>query len=445
MELKVYFETLGCAKNQVDTEVMVGIMSENKYYATADPGEADVIVVNTCGFIESAKTESVETILDLSEYKKAGVCKALVVTGCLAERYAADLKAEIPEVDAFIGTTQFDKILPIVEGIFGRGLTQIHIGDIDKNFEENLPRVLSTPSHMAYLKISEGCDNLCTYCIIPKLRGKYRSRKMEDIVAEAKGLVKQGVQELIIIAQDTTRYGIDLYDEYRLAELLEALDKIEGLKWIRLQYMYPDVIDTKLIDAIANLDKVVKYVDMPIQHGSDTVLKRMNRRTDQAHIRRVVNELREKVDEISVRTTLIVGFPGETQEEFADLKAFIEEMKFDRLGVFAYSQEEDTPAAKMPNQVDDEIKEQRRGEIMAAQMIISEARMTGMVGKNMEVLVEELAQDDEEGLVYIGRSSFDAPEIDGVVYVHAKNNLEIGSFVHVNITDALEYDLIGEI
>jgi len=445
MELKVYFETLGCAKNQVDTEVMVGIMSENKYYATADPGEADVIVVNTCGFIESAKTESVETILDLSEYKKAGVCKALVVTGCLAERYAADLKAEIPEVDAFIGTTQFDKILPIVEGIFGRGLTQIHIGDIDKNFEENLPRVLSTPSHMAYLKISEGCDNLCTYCIIPKLRGKYRSRKMEDIVAEAKGLVKQGVQELIIIAQDTTRYGIDLYDEYRLAELLEALDKIEGLKWIRLQYMYPDVIDTKLIDAIANLDKVVKYVDMPIQHGSDTVLKRMNRRTDQAHIRRVVNELREKVDEISVRTTLIVGFPGETQEEFSDLKAFIEEMKFDRLGVFAYSQEEDTPAAKMPNQVDDEIKEQRRGEIMAAQMIISEARMTGMVGKNMEVLVEELAQDDEEGLVYIGRSSFDAPEIDGVVYVHAKNNLEIGSFVHVNITDALEYDLIGEI
>jgi len=445
MELKVYFETLGCAKNQVDTEVMVGIMSENKYYATADPGEADVIVVNTCGFIESAKTESVETILDLSEYKKAGVCKALVVTGCLAERYAADLKAEIPEVDAFVGTTQFDKILPIVEGIFGRGLTQIHIGDIDKNFEENLPRVLSTPSHMAYLKISEGCDNLCTYCIIPKLRGKYRSRKMEDIVAEAKGLVKQGVQELIIIAQDTTRYGIDLYDEYRLAELLEALDKIEGLKWIRLQYMYPDVIDTKLIDAIANLDKVVKYVDMPIQHGSDTVLKRMNRRTDQAHIRRVVNELREKVDEISVRTTLIVGFPGETQEEFSDLKAFIEEMKFDRLGVFAYSQEEDTPAAKMPNQVDDEIKEQRRGEIMAAQMIISEARMTGMVGKNMEVLVEELAQDDEEGLVYIGRSSFDAPEIDGVVYVHAKNNLEIGSFVHVNITDALEYDLIGEI
>lgn len=445
MELKVYFETLGCAKNQVDTEVMVGIMSENKYFATPDPSEADVIVVNTCGFIESAKTESVETILDLSEYKKEGNCKALVVTGCLAERYAADLKAEIPEVDAFVGTTQFDKILPIVEGIFGRGLTQIHIGDIDKNFEENLPRVLSTPSHMAYLKISEGCDNLCTYCIIPKLRGKYRSRKLEDIVAEAKGLVQQGVKELIIIAQDTTRYGIDLYDEYRLAELLEELNKIEGLKWIRLQYMYPDVIDTKLIDAIAKLDKVVKYVDMPIQHGSDTVLKRMNRRTDQAHIRRVVNELREKIDEVSVRTTLIVGFPGETEEEFEDLKAFIEEMKFDRLGVFAYSQEEDTPAAKMPNQVEDELKEERRGKIMASQMVISEARMSGMVGKTMEVLVEEVAQDDEEGLVYIGRSSFDAPEIDGVVYVHAENKIEIGSFVHVNITDALEYDLIGEI
>lgn len=445
MELKVYFETLGCAKNQVDTEVMVGIMSENKYFATADPQEADVIVINTCGFIESAKTESVETILDLSEYKEHGKCKALVVTGCLAERYAESLKAEIPEVDAFVGTTQFDQILPIVEGIFGRGLTQIHIGDIDKSFEENLPRVLSTPKHMAYLKISEGCDNLCTYCIIPKLRGKYRSRHMEDIVLEAQKLVAEGVKELIIIAQDTTRYGIDLYDDYKLAELLEELNKIEGLKWIRLQYMYPDVIDEKLIGAIASLDKVVKYVDMPIQHASDSVLKRMNRRTDQAQIRRVVTSLRDKVPHISIRTTLIVGFPGETKEEYEALKSFVEEMKFDRLGVFAYSQEEDTPAAKMPGQVEEDIKSERRDGIMATQISISEERMNGLVGQNLEVVIEEVAQDDQEGLVYIGRSSFDAPEIDGVVYVHARSKQEIGSFVHVNITDALEYDLIGEI
>ncbi|WP_430882733.1 30S ribosomal protein S12 methylthiotransferase RimO [Fusibacter sp. JL216-2] len=445
MELKVYFETLGCAKNQVDTEVMVGIMSENKYFAIADPQEADVIVINTCGFIESAKTESVETILDLSEYKEHGKCKALVVTGCLAERYAESLKAEIPEVDAFVGTTQFDQILPIVEGIFGRGLTQIHIGDIDKSFEENLPRVLSTPKHMAYLKISEGCDNLCTYCIIPKLRGKYRSRHMEDIVLEAQKLVAEGVKELIIIAQDTTRYGIDLYDDYKLAELLEELNKIEGLKWIRLQYMYPDVIDEKLIGAIASLDKVVKYVDMPIQHASDSVLKRMNRRTDQAQIRRVVTSLRDKVPHISIRTTLIVGFPGETKEEYEALKSFVEEMKFDRLGVFAYSQEEDTPAAKMPGQVEEDIKSERRDGIMATQISISEERMNGLVGQNLEVVIEEVAQDDQEGLVYIGRSSFDAPEIDGVVYVHARSKQEIGSFVHVNITDALEYDLIGEI
>jgi ribosomal protein S12 methylthiotransferase len=445
MNLKVYFETLGCAKNQVDTEIMVGIMSENKYFATSNPEEADVIVVNTCGFIESAKTESVETILDMSSYKTEGHCKALVVTGCLAERYAESLKAEIPEVDAFIGTTQFDQILPVVEAIFGKGLTQIRTGDIDKNIEENLPRVLSTPDHMAFLKISEGCDNLCTYCIIPKLRGKYRSRKMEDIVSEAKGLASKGVQELIIIAQDTTRYGIDLYGSYQLSELLEQLNEIGGIKWIRIQYMYPDVIDEKLIDTIARLDKVVKYVDMPIQHGADSVLKRMNRRTDQAHIRNVVQMLRKKVPQVSIRTTLIVGFPGETDAEFEELKAFVEEMAFDRLGAFAYSKEEDTPAAKMNHQVDEAIKQERLGKIMATQLDISQARMQKKVGQTIEVIIEEIAQDDAEGRVYIGRSAVDAPEIDGVVYVHASKPLEIGSFVHVNISDALEYDLIGEI
>ncbi len=441
MEYNVYFETLGCSKNQVDTETMLGIMTKNDYRITSNPQEAHVIVVNTCGFIEAAKTESIETILEFAPLKEEAVCQALIVTGCLSERYAEQLKAELPEVDALIGTTKFDEILVVIEELLEGATPMIRTGDIDKDISEALPRVLSTPEHYAFLKIAEGCDNLCTYCIIPQLRGKFRSRKMEDILAEAQRLADQGVKELIVIAQDTTRYGVDLYGELRLPELVRELNKVEGIEWIRIQYLYPDVIGDELIQAMAESDKVVKYFDMPIQHASDSVLRRMNRRTTKEHIESVITRIRKAMPDATLRTTLIVGFPGETQEEFEELKDFVSRMSFDRLGVFAYSQEEDTPAAIMPDQVEEETKEERREEIMAVQMRISADRMYKWVGKSMKVLVEEIA---EPGAIYIGRSAYDAPEVDGVVYVHTDQELSLGHFVSVTITDAMEYDRIGE-
>ncbi len=442
MNYKVYFETLGCSKNQVDTEVMIGLMTQNDYYFTNDVEEAQIIVVNTCGFIESAKVESINTILELLEHKKEGNCQVFVVTGCMAERYSEDLVKELPEVDAFVGTTKFDEILPIVDEVLKSGDISVNTGDIDKNFDENLPRHLLTPDHFAYLKIAEGCDNFCTYCIIPKLRGKFRSRKMEDVVSEAKRLADRGVKELIIIAQDTTRYGLDLYGEYKLADLLKELNDIEGIKWIRLQYCYPDVIDQKLIDAIANLDKVVKYLDIPIQHGSDSVLKRMNRRTTKAHIRETIKTLRELIPNIVIRTTLIVGFPGETEEEFNELLELVKELEFDKLGAFTYSMEEDTAAALLPNQVDEEIKSERHARILEEQMYISQKRLESFIGREIEVVIEEDVDGEE---VYVARSSQDAPEVDGVVYLNTDKEFNIGDFVKVKVIDSMEYDLIGEI
>lgn len=442
MNYKVYFETLGCSKNQVDTEVMIGLMTQNDYYFTNDVEEANVIVVNTCGFIESAKVESINTILELVEHKKDGNCEVFVVTGCMAERYSSDLVEELPEVDAFVGTTKFDEILPIVDEVLKSGKSSVTTGDIDKNFDENLPRHLLTPDHFAYLKIAEGCDNFCTYCIIPKLRGKFRSRKIEDVLAEAKRLAEGGVKELIIIAQDTTRYGLDIYGEYKLADLLEELNAIEGIKWIRLQYCYPDVIDQKLISAIANCEKVVKYLDIPIQHGSDSVLKRMNRRTTKAHIRETIENLRALVPNIVIRTTLIVGFPGETEEEFIELLDFVNELKFDKLGAFTYSMEEDTAAALLPNQLDDEVKTERHAKILEAQMYISQKKLEGFMGREIEVVIEEDVEGEE---VYVARSSQDAPEVDGVVYVNTTKKFNIGDFVTVKVIDSMEYDLIGEI
>lgn len=441
MNINVHFETLGCPKNQVDSEVMIGIMEGKSFYVTSDPLEAEVIVVNTCGFIESAKEESINTILELLQYKSIGKCQYFIVAGCLVERYSADLKNEIPEIDGFIGTTQFENIFEIVTELMNgaeRGI--VRVGEIDKHLKEDVPRILTTPSYFAYLKISEGCDNKCTYCIIPKLRGKYRSRERDVIIKEAKLLASQGVKELIIIAQDTTRYGIDLYGDYELYKLLEALNDVEGIEWIRLQYCYPDVIDDRLINAIATLPKVAKYIDMPIQHASDSVLKRMNRRTSKDQIRTVVNKLREKCPEIAIRTTIIVGFPGETEDEFKELVEFVKEIKFEKLGAFAYSLEEDTAAAKMDNHLPEDIKEARKNELLGIQMAISESACYNKVGKNVDVLIEELVPD--EG-IYIGRSQQDAPEIDGVVYVHTKEQLKIGSIYTVKITDALEYDLIG--
>lgn len=441
MTYKVFFETLGCAKNQVDSEVMIGLLDQNSYFMTPNPEEADIIVVNTCGFIESAKAESVETILELAQYKAEGKCQMLVVTGCLAERYADSLKEELPEVDVFVGTGSFDEIIPIIDRAFkGEGVL-IEKGDINKQFSELLPRILSTPSHMAYLKIAEGCDNCCTYCIIPKLRGSYRSRRMEDVVYEAKYLVSQGVKELIIIAQDITRFGEDLYGQYRLADLLRELNALEGLKWIRLQYCYPDIVDETLIKAIAECDKVAKYIDIPIQHCNDRILKLMNRKTSKASIVGLIEMLRSYVPDIAIRSTLIAGFPGETEEEFEELLEFVKTMKLDKLGAFAYSIEEDTAAAKLGGQLDEETKAARRDAILETQMHVSHEKMLSHVGKTLEVVIEETVPGEN---IFIGRTQFDAPEIDGVVYVHTDQVLEIGTFVMVTITDAMEYDLIGE-
>lgn len=444
MRYKVFFETLGCAKNQVDTEVMIGLLDQNSYILTQDVTQADIIAVNTCGFIESAKAESIETILELSSYKENGKCQMLIVTGCLAERYAEELKKEIPEVDVFVGTGSFDEIIPIIDKALRQERqdgAMIQKSSIDKDFSEALPRILMTPAYMAYLKIAEGCDNCCTYCIIPKLRGKYRSRKFEDVLIEAKNLVAKGVKELVIIAQDITRFGVDLYGEYRLADLLYALNEIEGLKWVRLQYCYPDVVDDKLIEAIAKCEKVAKYIDIPIQHCNDTMLKRMNRTTSKAAIVSLITKLRAAVPDISIRTTLIAGFPGETQEMFDELLEFVKEMRFDKLGAFAYSLEEDTAAVKLPDHLEEEVKAQRRDAILEIQQQISTELMYQKVGKTLEVVIEELVPGEA---IYVGRSMYDAPDIDGVVYVHTDRALRVGQYVLVKITDALEYDLIGE-
>lgn len=439
MMLKVYIETLGCAKNQVDSEVMMGLLQKHGFILEQDESVADIIIVNTCGFINDAKQESIDTILALAKYKEHGQCKLLIVAGCLGERYNDELLKELPEVDGIVGTGNFPQVVEIVNKTL-MGEKTVKYGDINVVFDENMPRILSSPSYSAYLKIAEGCDNFCTYCIIPKLRGKYRSRDMQDILKEAKELASQGVKEIIVIAQDTSNYGIDLYGEIKIAELLDELNKVEGIEWIRLLYCYPDKIDEKLIDAIKNNEKVCKYIDMPIQHCSDNILKLMNRNTNKKHIVDVISKLREKVSDISLRTTLIVGFPGETQEDFNELRDFVEEMKFDKLGVFAYSKEEDTAAEKLPNHLDEETKIKRQEEIMAIQKNISFEKNNEKIGKIYDILIEEKEADN----VYSGRSMYDIPEVDGIVYVNTSKDLKAGQMVKVEITDAFEYDLIGE-
>lgn len=437
----VFIETLGCSKNQVDSEIMMGLFQDHAYYMTSEVDKADIIVVNTCGFIESAKEESIQTILDMTSYKQAGTCKYLLVTGCLAERYANELLKELPEVDAFVGTTAFDAITAIVTQLENQGETIQQTGNIDKVFSENLPRRLSTPSHYAFLKIAEGCDNVCTYCIIPKLRGKYRSRPIEAIVSEAKNLVAQGVKELIVIAQDTTRYGVDLYGAYKLGELLEALNAIEDLKWIRLQYMYPDIVDEDLIMTIARLDKVVKYLDIPVQHASDSILKRMARHTTRQDILNLVTMARKHMPQVTLRTTVIVGFPGETDEDFQTLLDFVEICRFDRLGAFKYSKEEDTPAYLLDGHIDEDMKQERYEKLMFLQQEISEELMSLRIGQTLEVVIEELTDDPT---IFIGRTGQDAPEVDGLCYVKSTKPLEVGTFVLVKINDAMEFDIMGE-
>lgn len=439
MNKSVFISTLGCSKNLVDSEVMLNILLENGLQKVDSPRLADIAVINTCGFIESAKEESINEILEIAKYKQIGKLKYLIVTGCLSQRYSEELKKELPEVDSFLGTTSFEHIYNIIQGL-ELGENNSLILDINHDLKPDSKRSLLTEKYTAFLKIAEGCDNLCTYCIIPKLRGKYRSRKLEDIVKEAKELAASGVKEIILIAQDTTKYGMDIYNEKSLPRLLRELNAIEDLNWIRFLYSYPEDIDLDLILAVKESDKVCSYFDMPIQHSHDQVLKRMNRKTTGKHIEDTIALIRAHIPEAVLRTTLITGFPGETDEEFDALYDFVKKIEFDRLGVFAYSKEEGTPAAIMSGQVAEEIKEERKNKIMQLQQEISLRKNQALIGKDFEVIIEK----EIEPNLYEARSYRDVPEIDGIIYVKALSSHNEGEFTKVTIKDAMEYDLLGD-
>lgn len=436
---KIAIITLGCSKNEIDSELMMSILKDNNYIITNNLDEANVIIVNTCGFIDKAKEESIEAIWEMTRYKREGNCKYLILSGCLAERYSKELLDEIKEVDGIIGTGNIKHIASIIEELDKNKDKVIKIGNINDEYLENIKRISFNITE--YVRISEGCNNLCTYCIIPKLRGKYRSRKIDDIVNEVKYLADNGVKEIILIGQNTSDYGIDLYGEYCLDKLLDRLSNIDGIKWIRVLYLYPDNFTNDLIKSIRDNDKVVKYVDIPLQHINNNILKRMNRRTTKESIVSLISQLREEIPDIIIRTTFIVGFPGETDVEFNELVEFVKEMKFDRLGVFAYSREEGTPAYNLPNQVSDKIKESRREKIMEIQREISEKIMAKHIGKVLTVLIEDKVDEN----TYVARSYMDSPEIDGLVYVNSNSDLELGSFIDVKVTNSLEYDLVGEV
>ena len=446
MSRKIAFTSLGCDKNRVDSEVMLGILQKNGYTAVADEAEADIIVVNTCCFIKDALEESIETILEMSQYKNpdVGNCKGLIVAGCLGQRSEKEFFDELPEVDAIIGTTAYESIAEVADEILGgrEQVKQLESIDLAMQDGNGKLRVLSTAPYFAYLKISEGCDNRCTYCVIPQMRGRHRSRELESLVEEATLLAQQGVKELVIVAQDTSIYGRDLYGKPMLDVLLRRLNAIEGLEWIRLLYAYPETLTEETIAAMASCEKVCHYIDMPIQHGNDAVLKRMGRKSSQTLIREKVARLRAAMPDIAIRTTLIVGFPGETEEEFADLQSFVQEMKFDRLGVFSYSQEEGTVAAEMENQIPEETKEERRDIIMDIQKSIAAALCEKEVGKVLEVLIEGKLPEEN---IFCGRTRRDAPEIDGLVFVSSEEELYSGDFAAVKIREAGDYDLMGDV
>lgn len=442
MNYLVSFVSLGCDKNLVDSEHMLGLLNQGGFTLTGEEKNADVIVVNTCCFIEDAKKESIENILEVAEYKKTGACKALIVTGCMAQRYKEEVLNEIEEVDAVVGTTSYDKIVEIANGILEeKGLRTQSFDLIDREMLDEMPRILTTAGYFAYVKISEGCDKHCTYCIIPKLRGKYRSRKMDKIISEVQQLARDGVSEMILVAQDTTEYGRDL-ENASLAQLLHELGKIEGIEWIRVLYCYPESITDELIEEIKTNPKVCKYLDIPIQHAADHILKRMARRSSLSQLKERLGKLRAEIPGIALRTTLIVGFPGETEEDFNILYDFVKEMRFERLGVFTYSQEEGTPAATYEDQIEEKIKVKRRDAIMSLQHGISQEVTAAKVGQVMQVLVEGKLADED---VYIGRTYQDAPDIDGEVFVEYTGELISGDYVNVRITEANDYDLIGEI
>lgn len=439
--MKILFISLGCDKNLVDSEVMLKLLEKKGYQFTDDETEADIIIINTCCFIGDAKEESVNTILEMAEYRKSGSCKALIVTGCLAQRYQKEILDEIEEVDAVLGTATYDAIAETVEKAL-EGRKELRFEDIDRLVPEQGGRVLTTGGHYAYLKIAEGCDKHCTYCIIPRLRGHFRSVPEERLLAEAEELAEQGVKELILVAQETTVYGVDLYGERRLPQLLKKLAGIPGIRWIRVQYCYPEEITEELIQIIKEEPKICHYLDLPIQHASDRILKRMGRRTTQADLRRIIGRLREAIPDICLRTTLISGFPGETEEDHEELMRFVDDCEFDRLGVFAYSAEEDTPAAAMPDQIPEEVKEDRRAEIMELQQEIAFEKAEGMTGRELTVMIEGKAADEN---VYVGRTYMDAPGVDGYLFLNTDETLMSGDFARVRVTGAAEYDLIGEL
>ena len=442
--IQIFCASLGCDKNLVDTEKMLGLLEQEGYRFTDDESQADVILVNTCCFIGDAKEESVNTILEMARFKETGSAKALIVTGCLAQRYQKEILEEIPEVDAVLGTTSWEEIVPVVKELLEEKkethVTCFH--SLDELSGTGKPRILTTGGHYAYLKIAEGCDKRCTYCIIPYLRGPYRSVPMEDLVREAEELARQGVKELILVAQETTLYGVDLYGKKSLPQLLERLAQIPEIYWIRIQYCYPEEITDELIETIRSQEKVCHYLDIPIQHASDSILKRMGRRTNQEQLRRMVEKLREWIPDIVLRTTLISGFPGETEEDHETLMEFVDQMEFDRLGVFPYSAEEDTPAFSFPDQIPQEIKEKRRDEIMELQQEIAFEKSEAMVGRVLTVLIEGKVVDEP---AYVGRTYMDAPGVDGLIFVNTGEELMSGDFVRVKVTGAADYDLIGEI
>ena len=439
--MKILFISLGCDKNLVDTEVMLGMLASRGYEMTNDEQEADIIVINTCCFIHDAKEESIQNILEMAEYKKNGSAKALIVTGCMAERYRQEILDEIPEVDEVLGTTAYDRILDAVDAALA-GQHEVMTADLDALPLPETKRLVTTGGHFAYLKIAEGCDKHCTYCIIPKIRGNFRSVPMERLLKEAQDLAEQGVKELILVAQETTLYGKDLYGEKSLPKLLRELCKISGIRWIRILYCYPEEITDELIQVMKEEPKICHYLDLPIQHANDTILKRMGRRTSKQELIDIVQKLRKEIPDICLRTTLITGFPGETQEQHEEVMEFIDTLEFDRLGAFTYSPEEDTPAAVMPDQIDEEVKEDRQADIMELQQEIAFDKAEDMIGREVLVMIEGKVADEN---AYVGRTYRDAPNVDGLIFINTDVELISGDFAKVKVTGALDYDLIGEL
>ena len=439
--MKILFISLGCDKNLVDTEVMLGMLASRGYEMTNDEQEADIIVINTCCFIHDAKEESIQNILDMAEYKKNGSAKALIVTGCMAERYRQEILDEIPEVDEVLGTTAYDRILDAVDAALA-GQHEVMTADLDALPLPETKRLVTTGGHFAYLKIAEGCDKHCTYCIIPKIRGNFRSVPMERLLKEAQDLADQGVKELILVAQETTLYGKDLYGEKSLPKLLRELCKISGIRWIRILYCYPEEITDELIQVMKEEPKICHYLDLPIQHANDTILKRMGRRTSKQELIDIVQKLRKEIPDICLRTTLITGFPGETQEQHEEVMEFIDTLEFDRLGAFTYSPEEDTPAATFEDQIDEEVKEDRQADIMELQQEIAFDKAEDMIGREVLVMIEGKVADEN---AYVGRTYRDAPNVDGLIFINTDVELISGDFAKVKVTGALDYDLIGEL